>query len=218
MTNHPLEQPPHVTPPPAWYDDPQDPSNFRYWDGTHWTDDRAPKRAPQPVVQAWSPTYQAPVAEASSPTYQPPIAPVAPSIIQPAASGTPGWPWPRLIAALAAIAIMIGSVTSWATVSASYMSVDIKGTDGDGVITVVGGIVLLVLVFARKYLAGIIISIITGGILVSDLVDLSGIAGDDSFGTVSVGWGLYLATAGAVTAVVSLIMLKRSQRAQAQVG
>ena len=65
MTNHPLEQPPPVAPPPAWYDDPQDPTNFRYWDGTHWTEDRAPKRAAQPVVQAWSPTYQAPVADSS---------------------------------------------------------------------------------------------------------------------------------------------------------
>lgn len=30
-------------PPAAWYDDPEDPSQYRYWDGTNWTEHRSPK-------------------------------------------------------------------------------------------------------------------------------------------------------------------------------
>lgn len=30
-------------PPPDWYDDPEDLSQYRYWDGSQWTDHRAPR-------------------------------------------------------------------------------------------------------------------------------------------------------------------------------
>lgn len=32
--------------PAAWYDDPEDPTQYRYWNGTEWTEHRAPKRIP----------------------------------------------------------------------------------------------------------------------------------------------------------------------------
>jgi len=31
--------------PAGWYDDPEDPQQFRYWDGTEWSDHRSPKSA-----------------------------------------------------------------------------------------------------------------------------------------------------------------------------
>lgn len=31
------------TPPPAWFPDPEDPTQYRYWDGTAWTEHRAPR-------------------------------------------------------------------------------------------------------------------------------------------------------------------------------
>lgn len=34
--------------PAGWYDDPQDQSQERYWDGTTWTDNRRPRQAPPP--------------------------------------------------------------------------------------------------------------------------------------------------------------------------
>lgn len=211
MTNQPVDHhsvfasPLPVAPPPAWYDDPADPANFRYWDGARWTAHRSPKRAAQPVAAG---------AEGAAPIYQAPGAQAASAIVQPATSVSPGWPLPRLLAALGAIAIIIGSVTTWASVSGSYMSIDIKGTEGDGVITLVGGVVILGLLFVRKYGGGIIVGILTGGVLVTDLVNVGGIAGEVGVATVSVGWGLYLATVGAAIAVVALILLKLSERAR----
>jgi uncharacterized RDD family membrane protein YckC len=35
-----------MTQPSGWYDDPQDPSNLRYWDGVIWTDHVTPKHVP----------------------------------------------------------------------------------------------------------------------------------------------------------------------------
>lgn len=32
--------------PAAWYDDPEDPSQYRYWDGSAWTEHRSPKSIP----------------------------------------------------------------------------------------------------------------------------------------------------------------------------
>ena len=32
--------------PSGWYDDPEHPEQYRYWDGTNWTEHRSPKKAP----------------------------------------------------------------------------------------------------------------------------------------------------------------------------
>ncbi|MEO0491874.1 MAG: DUF2510 domain-containing protein [Actinomycetota bacterium] len=36
------------TPQPGWYDDPENPSQYRYWDGAEWTTHRSPKETPPP--------------------------------------------------------------------------------------------------------------------------------------------------------------------------
>jgi hypothetical protein len=46
MTN----QPPNL-PPPGWYDDPEGHPGLRWWDGTTWTQDRAPGPPPQGAVR-----------------------------------------------------------------------------------------------------------------------------------------------------------------------
>ncbi|MEM8706646.1 MAG: DUF2510 domain-containing protein [Actinomycetota bacterium] len=42
--------------PSGWYDDPEDPSGYRYWDGTQWTEHRSPKslggRGPSPSTSS----------------------------------------------------------------------------------------------------------------------------------------------------------------------
>ncbi|MBJ7336699.1 DUF2510 domain-containing protein [Mycolicibacterium sp.] len=39
-----------MTTPADWYPDPEDPASLRYWDGTGWTEHRAPAVAPEPPV------------------------------------------------------------------------------------------------------------------------------------------------------------------------
>lgn len=41
-----------TSPPAAWYDDPEDPTQYRYWDGANWTDHRSPKTPPRPATRA----------------------------------------------------------------------------------------------------------------------------------------------------------------------
>ena len=49
--------------PSGWYDDPQDPTHLRYWDGVLWTDHRTPKAPPAPGIPPMtSPLPTAPAA------------------------------------------------------------------------------------------------------------------------------------------------------------
>jgi len=42
--------------PAAWHEDPWDPSQLRWWDGSEWTGHTHPKQAPAPVVAGVAPT------------------------------------------------------------------------------------------------------------------------------------------------------------------
>jgi hypothetical protein len=55
----PMDEPAPPLPPPGWHDDPNDPSSLRYWDGTAWTDHRAPKPAAPPSGGALPPASSA---------------------------------------------------------------------------------------------------------------------------------------------------------------
>lgn len=183
MTNQPAQ----IGPPAAWYDDPEDDSGVRYWDGATWTAHRAPKRRDTPE----------------------------PSGVEPVTGQSTAWPWPRLIAAAGAVAIIVGSMSPWASVSAGFMSEEIRGTEGDGMLTLLGGIVVLGMVFTRNYLSSLLFAIVAALTLLSDLSDVAEFAGaEESYGMVSVGWGLYTASAGSVAAVVTLVMLWRAGRAR----
>jgi hypothetical protein len=46
--------------PAGWYDDPEDASQLRYWDGSQWTDNRNPKGgAPAPAGGGYAPVATA---------------------------------------------------------------------------------------------------------------------------------------------------------------
>jgi len=49
----------------GWYDDPENATQLRYWDGSQWTNDRSPKAGGQPAAGAGG---YAPVAGAGSKT------------------------------------------------------------------------------------------------------------------------------------------------------
>jgi len=44
------------TPEAGWFDDPEHPSQYRYWDGNEWTAHRSPKQSPPPPTSSSIPT------------------------------------------------------------------------------------------------------------------------------------------------------------------
>jgi hypothetical protein len=54
-------------PPAGWHPDPEDPTQQRYWDGSAWTEHRAPAPAAQPGYppQAGYPSYSTPPQQTS---------------------------------------------------------------------------------------------------------------------------------------------------------
>jgi hypothetical protein len=58
-----------ANPPADWYPDPEDPTQYRYWDGSRWTDHRAPATtSPEPAAPTPAPpTSAAPTASPAQP-------------------------------------------------------------------------------------------------------------------------------------------------------
>lgn len=71
--------------PAGWYDDPEQPGQQRYWDGTAWTENRAPTTAPTPA---------------------PPSAPAPPPATAPPASSSNRVVW-IIVAVLGVIAVLV---------------------------------------------------------------------------------------------------------------
>lgn len=196
--------PSHIGPPAAWYDDPDDPTSYRYWNGTSWTAHRSPRTLDASAVEAASVASSMPVDDPGSAV----AVPVA-------RSASPGWSPARLLAAFGGGAVVVGSFGPWAVVSSSYLTVDITGTEGDGMYTLVGGAVVVLAAYARRYLLGIVVGFLTAWALLVDLFEVADLAGDDGLATTSIGWGLALAAAGAVVAVVASVVERRRERAHA---
>jgi hypothetical protein len=138
----------------------------------------------------------------------------APSTPGPLRAPSSGWPTLRLVAAGAAAGVIVGSVSPWATISFGFGQISVNGTDGDGQLTLIGGVAILILVVLSKYLASLILSGITAAVLVYDFFNISSSidVGDDTFGSASVGWGIQLATVSAIVAVVaSFLMMQRAK-------
>lgn len=117
--------------------------------------------------------------------------------------------------------MIIGAFLPWATVTAPFLgTISKNGIDGDGVFTLVAGVVVAVLGFplisqrALKPGRGIPIAIVSGlaaAIGIYDLVDVNNAANDlEGPVAASAGAGLYLTAAGAVAALVGGIMVRRS--------
>lgn len=181
MDGPPPLPPPSPNAPPGWHDDPDDPTSLRYWDGSRWTDQRAPK----------------PKSDETS-------------------SQRADWDNERIAAAVGAAGIIVGSLGPWATASSAFGSMSMSGTEGDGVITLVGGGVVLLTIILRKYLVAWIIAVITGAVVAYDWSNLSRVVdeNDSDFINTSVGWGLYVAGIGAIVAFASSIQIWQRERLQ----
>ena len=168
-------------PPPGWHNDPHDTTSLRYWDGAQWTEHRAQATPPPPV--------------------------------QSAGVTSANWPAARLAALGGAAAIIVGSFSPWVTVATAFGSISVSGTTdgGDGLVSLAGGAIIALLIATSKYLAAIIVSVLTGALLLYDLINVNRVIGDGSneFATASVGWGLWLATVGVVLAFGTSLQLNR---------
>ncbi|MEL7210018.1 MAG: hypothetical protein AAGK32_17600 [Actinomycetota bacterium] len=114
------------------------------------------------------------------------------------------------------IALLVGAVLPWATVSTGFGSFSKAGTEGDGVLTLVLGLVIgglaLPMLTSRTVKRGLAIGIVIAAgialaIAIYDIVDVNNTLGDlGEFADGSPGVGLYLTAAGAVAAAAGGVM------------
>ena len=126
----------------------------------------------------------------------------------------------------AAIAAVIGALLPWARIDLSFgpagLSEDVDGTEGDGVITLVLGILLgavAVLALATRGVArwaavvGIVAAVIVTAIAIIDIVDVNRTAGDISpLVDVSVGAGLWVTLIAGLAGIVGGVLMLAHQR------
>lgn len=106
--------------------------------------------------------------------------------------------------------LVIGAFLPWATVG----PFDVAGTDGDGVLTLLLGLIVAALAWTRKA-PRLVIALIGLAVLIGlyDLVDVGRVAGsDEEFFDVSVGIGLLLTVAASIVAAVGWVQDRRSAR------
>lgn len=152
----------------------------------------------QPPVAPAVPPPGAPVASPSAPAAPPPVS-------TPAAKGkltSTGAVAFGAVGVFAMVVVAIGSALPWAKVSYSFYSASKGGLSGDGVITLIAGIIALAFfvvgmaVKARwPFIVGLILSIIIAGVALIDTVD---VAGD-----LTVGIGLILCLIAGVVGIVA---------------
>jgi hypothetical protein len=114
-----------------------------------------------------------------------------------------------LIGALLAI---VGSILPWARVEGNIVSLSKSGTQGDGALTMIAGIIILVMgalmLVLESYGIAVILSVLGGlgcaAVAVIDLVDLSarisGISND--YLTVKAGEGIYMVLVAGIIVVI----------------
>ena len=188
---------------PGWYPDPEKPGAQRYWDGQAWG-----QSAP-----AASPTYTQP-----APGAGPGAMPGVPAAAKPARPASPlANRAPILAWALISILLLIvGSVGTWISAGGGVASIDVNGTDRDGPILIVLGVLALPLLGVYFALSGVVVArVICASIAlffallallisIADLIDVTG--EENTFLDISPGWGLILCVVAALSLVISLIV------------
>jgi hypothetical protein len=179
-----MNQVPHLGPsqsPPGWFPD-VTPGLVRYWDGSKWTEHVAPASPPS-----------------------------APPLAQPETSlSTAG-----KVAVAAAVAALIGSFLPWVSIVSIFGSIEVSGfTAGDGKLTAGAAVIAMLLGYlglTKGNNGPVVLAILAalGGAIASiyDLTNIqNAINGSESEGmAVTVGYGLYLCSAGFVVCFFALL-------------
>lgn len=136
-------------PPANWYPDPEVPGQQRYWDGTQWTEHRAPGAGSAPQEPGSGPGGTQPIGESSQPAWGQPAdqpawgqqQPYGQGYAQPAAGSTNGLAIASLVLAivwlggLGAIAAVVLGIIALRQVNAS------RGTQGGRGLAIAGTII-----------------------------------------------------------------------------
>jgi Protein of unknown function (DUF2510) len=224
----------------GWYADPWGQAAQRWWDGQQWTPHVNGRAAAGPAA----PLLAAPGTATPESAPSPP-GPSGPWTTGPdghvrttaatAGSGPAGpiWypgfgPQPRpapptnpLIKVLTlggAALVALGSILTWAHVSAGLIEHSVSGLDGDGVLTLPGALLfgglaassLLTSWSTGRMVAALVVAALVGLVAAIDIADISSRVSDvDTLGVdvdVSIGIGLWLVLAGALSGIGGCIM------------
>lgn len=117
-----------------------------------------------------------------------------------------------------AIAVVVGALLPWATVSTAFGTLSVNGTDGDGVLTLGGGVVAAaLLLFGRGRRWAAVVAAVVGVLVtivgVYDLVNVSSAAAGatSNFARASAGVGLWVTVVGGLAcAICSMVAAARS--------
>ena len=190
------------THPASWLPDPLGRFQYRYWNGTEWTDQVSTNGTQESDPQGIGPSVNpAPVVASSGPRPK------------------PAWTTQLQVMVFGGAAfVVVGSLLPWVKAEAGLFSVTKNGIDGDGVLTLLLAVALgLVFLLGRNAKAVawlvIVLAALVLAIAIYDTVDVSNKA--DELGsrssalfhvTASVGVGLWLTLAAGAVALVGGIM------------
>jgi hypothetical protein len=141
--------------------------------------------------------------------YPPPMEALPPP---PPPPGSTGWNSRSLndrVAGGGSAAVAVGSVLPWASVTTFIGTISKNGTDGDGMLTLILGVVATFVVMkgkSRKVALGVLV--VAALIAAFDIVDVMSTSEDGI--EASVGVGLWIVALGAVTGIYGLISELRS--------
>lgn len=196
--------------PTAWLPDPTQRFQYRYWDGSLWSDQVSNQGSQQSDPLSTQP-LPPPVSAAARPSAVGPgePAPQAAPAIKP-------WSGPvRVLIFGGAAVLAAGSLLPWVKVSVGFLTVTKNGTDGDGVLTLIlAGLVALLFWLVKPHITAAVLVLILGGlggiIAVYDIIDLSNRAHSllvsSNLVSASIGIGLILAGLASLVIVVGAII------------
>jgi len=198
----------------GWLSDPTGRFEYRYWDGSQWTENvsRAGQTAADPLGPPPPPPGD-PTAPSGAPVPWPAFPP--PVIPTPQPPATPWTIHVQLLVLGGVVALAVGSFLPWVKASVGVFSATTNGTDGDGVLTLIlaGLIALLFLLVKPRRVAAIVttvLAVVAAAIALYDTVNVSNKAHDlatsSSGVTASIGIGLILAAAASVVVLVGGIV------------
>ncbi len=148
-----------------------------------------------------------------------------PATIQPQSRPTIGdMPRTLLVAVAAGVGVIIGSFGPWVSVATAFGSLTVAGTEGDGQISMIAGVIATAIVVIRlikpnQHIALTVLTaiafIVATGVGVYHWMNIENSIGDidNEFVRASVSWGIPLLTAsGIIGAIVSALDIQEQRK------